>query len=504
MSKNYHLGSPAKRLRSGPPNPPLGAPPSHKVEARLLDDLKPNPKNARTHSKRKIRDLADTIKAVGFIGVIIIDDTGMILAGHARYAAAKILGLTAVPTICVHGLSDELMRAFVLADNKFSERAGWDREILAQELVELSILLPSIDLDVSITGFEPGEIDVLLSDIGEEKPDPEDQLPPCTGSAVSRPGDLWIMGNHRILCGDAREWSGYSRLMSRQRAAMVFADPPYNVPISGHVQGRGRVKHAEFAFASGEMSGAEFRVFLETCLGNAARVSRDGALGFVCMDWRHIDVLMDVGREIYGAMLNLVVWNKTTPGQGSFYRSQHELIGVFHVGKAPHQNNVELGRHGRNRSNFWSYPGVNSFGAGRNDALAMHPTVKPVALVADAMRDCTTKGDLILDPFIGSGTTVMAAEKIGRRCFGIEYEPSFVDVSIRRWQAYTNVDAILAGDGRTFDEVAAERVSNIATSAPSGTAPPHAKNQSQAFARQRIARCDLRRANRSRGKAPPK
>lgn len=239
---------------------------------------------------------------------------------------------------------------------------------------------------------------------------------------------------------------------------MVFTDPPYNVRVSGHVQGRRRVKHSEFAFASGEMSDTAYRAFLTTCLGSAARVSRDGAVHYICMDWRHIDILMSVGREIYGSTLNLVVWNKTNPGQGSFYRSQHELIGVFRVGEAPHQNNVELGRHGRNRSNVWTYPGVNSFGVGRDDALAMHPTVKPVALVADAMRDCSSNRDLILDPFLGSGTTVMAAEKIGRLCFGLEYEPTYVDVMVRRWQVYTKADAILEGDGRTFDEIAAERL----------------------------------------------
>ena len=406
--------------------------------------------------------------AVGFIGVVVVDETGMILAGHARHAAAKLLGMKAIPTICVTGLSDELVRAFVLADNKFSERAGWNREIFASELEELSILLPSLDLDISLTGFELGEIDVLLADIGEEKPEPEDRLPPTAGPKVTRRGDLWILRKHRVLCGDAREASDYARLMKGEPAAMVFTDPPYNVRIGGHVQGRGRVKHDEFAFASGEMSDAAFRAFLSTCLGSAACVSRDGALHFVCMDWRHIDILMGVGREIYGSTLNLVVWNKTNPGQGSFYRSQHELIGVFRVGQTPHQNNVELGRHGRNRSNVWTYPGVNSFGAGRDDALAMHPTVKPVALVADAMRDCTSKGDLVLDPFLGSGTTVMAAEKIGRRCFGLEYEPAYVDVTVRRWQAYTKADAILEGDGRTFDEIAAER---LATREAPSTSP---------------------------------
>ncbi len=443
------------------------------IELRPPDDLRPNPKNARTHSKRKIKDLAKAIKAIGFIGVIVVDETGMILAGHARHAAAKLLGMKAVPTICVTGLSDELVRAFVLADNKFSERAGWNREILASELEELSILLPSLDLDIALTGFELGEIDVLLADIGEEKPEPEDRLPPTAGPAGSRRGDLWILGKHRILCGDSREASGYARLMKGDLAAMVFTDPPYNVRIGGHVQGRGRVRHDEFAFASGEMSGAAFHAFLLACLEPAARASRDGASHFVCMDWRHIDILMKVGRDIYSSMLNLVVWNKTNSGQGSLYRSQHELIGVFRVGETPHQNNVELGRHGRNRSNVWTYPGVNSFGAGRHEALAMHPTVKPVALVADAMRDCTSKGDIVLDPFLGSGTTVMAAEKIGRRCFGLEYEPAYVDVAVRRWQAYTQADAILEGDGRTFHEITEERLrANEASALQTSPAAP--------------------------------
>jgi DNA modification methylase len=433
--------------------------PDCNVTFRSLDVLRPNPKNARTHSKRKVKDLANAIKAVGFIGVIVIDETGMILAGHARHAAARLLGMKTVPTLCVKGLSDELVRAFVLADNKFSERAGWDRELLAAELGELSILLPSLDLDVSLTGFEFGEIDILLTDAGEERPEPEDRLPSTAGPAVTRRGDLWILRKHRILCGDAREESNYQRLAKDEPVAMVFTDPPYNVRIGGHVQGRGRVRHDEFVFASGEMTADEFRSFLSACLGPAARASRDGAIHYVCMDWRHIDTLVSVGREIYGDMLNLIVWNKTNPGQGSFYRSQHELIAVFRVGDSPHQNNVELGKHGRNRSNVWTYPGVNGFGAGREELLAMHPTIKPVALVADAMRDCTSKGDVVLDPFLGSGTTVMAAEKVGRRCFGLEYEAAFVDVAIRRWQAYASADAILEGDGRTFDEIAAERLS---------------------------------------------
>jgi DNA modification methylase len=430
---------------------------SAQLVLRRVDDLRPNPRNARTHQKRKIRDLAKEIKAIGFIGAIIVDETDMILAGHARHAAAKLLGLEGVPTITARGLGDAQKRAFVLADNKFAERAGYNREILVEELQELAVLLPDLDLDLSVSGFEFGEIDVLFDEAGEEKPEPEDSIPPTAGPTVARAGEIWQLGKHRVLCGDARDPAEHARLMQGDRAVMLMSDPPYNVAVQGHVQGRGRHKHAEFAFASGEMSDAEFRAFLTQCLTAAADVSRDGAIHYVFMDWRHVETLIGVGREVYGAMLNLVVWNKTNAGQGSFYRSQHELICVFRVGDGPHQNNVELGRHGRNRSNVWSYAGINSFGAGRDDALAMHATCKPVALVADAMRDCTSKGDLVLDPFLGSGTTIMAAEKVGRRCYGIEYEPAYVDVIVRRWQAYTHQDAVLLDDRRTFDEVAAER-----------------------------------------------
>jgi DNA modification methylase len=381
----------------------------------------------------------------------------LILAGHARYLAAKLLGFMTVPTLCVGGLNEAQKRAFLLADNKFAERAAWDRDMLAAELQELSVVLPSLELDIAITGFEAGEIEILLGEVENEKPEPEDWIPPTTGLVTTRRGDKWQLGRHRILCGDARDASDYARLAQNERAAMVFADPPYNVPVRGHVQGRGRHKHAEFAFASGEMTEAEYASFLAHCLGCAAHASRDGAVHYVCMDWRHIEILMRVGREIYGSVLNIVVWNKVNPGQGSFYRSQHELIGVFRVGDASHQNNIELGRHGRNRSNVWTYPGFTGFGPGRDEAFSTHPTIKPVALVADAIRDCTSKGDLVLDPFLGAGTAVLAAEKVGRVCCGLEYEPAYIDAGVRRWQAYTGRDAVLDGDGRTFDEIAAER-----------------------------------------------
>lgn len=446
----------AARNPENPPGAPVDVASDCEVILRPVDERRPNPRSPRTHKKRKVEDLAKTIEALGFIGVIVIDETRMILAGHARHAAAKLAGLKEVPTLCVRGLSPERIRAFVLADNKYAERAGWDRKLLAAELEELSVLLPPLDLNLSITGFEPGEIDALFSDMGEDLP--QEDFIPGSGPTVTKKGDLWRCGRHRILCGDARKPNTYQRLMQGAAAAAVFTDPPYNVPIGGHAQGRGQIKHPDFVVASGEMDEEEFHAFLKNCLWGAAGVSRGGAVHFVCMDWRHIETLISAGPDIYEELLNIVVWDKTNPGQGSFYRSQHELIAVFRVGPGKHQNNVQLGRHGRNRSNVWTYPGVSSLGAERNKILAMHPTVKPVALVADAMRDCTGRGDIVLDPFLGSGTTAIAAEKVGRVCYGLEIDPSYVDVAVRRWQEYTDADAVLEGDGRTYDEVAAERL----------------------------------------------
>jgi DNA modification methylase len=443
------------------------------IVLRAPDSLRSNPRNARIHSKRQIRQLANSIKASGFIGVIVIDENDMVLAGHARRAAGMLLGMELVPTIKATGLSEAQKRAFVLADNKIAENSGWDREILALELGELAELLPPLNWDLTLTGFEPAEIDALFADHGDPKPDPADTLPPLDADAVSRPGDLWCLGRNRVLCGDARLRADLDRLMGDARARMVFADVPYNQRISD-VQGRGRIKHPEFAYASGEMSAPQYIAFLEEGLGNAARVSIDGAVHYVCSDWRHIGELIVAGRTVYGAMLNLCVWAKSNAGQGSYYRSQYELVAVFRVGNEHHQNNVELGRFGRNRSNLWSYAGVNTFGAGRMDMLAMHPTTKPVTLVADAMRDCTTKGDVVLDSFLGSGTTILAAEKIGRRGFGLECEPRYVDVAIRRWEAFTKAEAVLEGDGRTFAEVRAERLESRLDADPQAAIDPRA------------------------------
>ena len=427
-----------------------------RVEPVRISTLRPHPRNIRTHSQKQIRQIAASIRSFGFLNPIIVDDQSNIIAGHGRFDAAMSLGMRVVPIIKVSHLRPTEIRAYMLADNKVAENAGWDREQLATEFEELQIALPEVGLELDITGFEAAEVDQLLADLAPSRSDPTDELPPTPERAVTQTGDLWQLGKHRLLCADSRDPEALRQLMDGECAAAVFCDPPYNVPARS-IGGRGRVRHRDFAYASGEMSQSEFRDFLATTLGNAVHVSRDGAAHFVCMDWRHIADLIEVGCGVYGEMLNLVVWTKSNAGQGSFYRSQHELIGVFRVGDARHRNNVELGRFGRNRSNVWAYAGANTFGRDRLKHLAMHPTVKPVALVSDALLDCTTRGDCVLDIFGGSGTLILAAEKVGRRAQVIEIDPRYIDIAITRWQSATKLQARLSGDGRSFEEVTRAR-----------------------------------------------
>jgi DNA modification methylase len=421
-----------------------------------IGQLHHNPKNSRTHSKKQISLIAASIRQFGFSNPIIVDEAKTVLAGHGRLEAARLEGLTRVPIICLDHLTSLQKRAYLIADNRLAERSGWSRELLAIELGELTELLPAENLEISLTGFEIGEIDLLLSDMSVSKPELEDVLPALPRVAITTQGDVWLLGKHRLSCGDARKPDSFARLMNGALAAAVFCDPPYNLRAKS-IGGRGKIQHSEFAFASGEMRPAQFRRFLCDTLSNGIRVSTEAAIHFVCMDWRHIADLIEVGREIYDTMLNLVVWNKSNAGQGSFYRSQHELIAVFRTGGHPHRNNVELGRFGRNRSNLWTYAGANTFGKDRMKSLAMHPTVKPTALVADALLDCTARGDIVLDQFAGSGTTILAAEKVGRIAYCLEYEPRYVDVGIQRCQQQTKLEATLEGDGRSFEEVGRAR-----------------------------------------------
>jgi DNA modification methylase len=424
-------------------------------------------RNARTHSKKQIRQIADSMLRFGVINPLIVDDRGRIVAGHARAEAAKLLGLKEVPCIRLSHLSETEIRAYMLADNKLAEKAGWDREILALELGDLQIALPEIGLDISITGFDPGEIDSVMLDFSDDRVNPADQVPELENEiVVARKGDLFVLGRHRILVGDARDTHAFERLMQTETAGMAFLDPPYNVKIDGHVGGRGHIKHRDFACASGEMASGRYVDFLKKTLGLCARHIVDGGITYVCMDWRHAGELLEAGAAVFDDLKNTCVWVKTTPGQGTFYRSQYELVFVYKRGQAPHLNTFELGQHGRTRSNVWTYAGANSFRAGRMDELKMHPTVKPVALIADAMRDCSRRGSIILDAFAGSGTTIMAAEQIGRRAFCIEIDPRYVNVAVRRWQRFTGRDAIMEATGQTFEETRAERGAGISDLKP--------------------------------------
>ncbi len=334
------------------------------------------------------------------------------------------------------------------------------------ELGELADLLPEISLDVEITGFETGEIDLLLADFEEhDVASKSDEEPPeLSEDIVSKPGDIWQLGHHRLICGDARDLGVAANLFDGDLAELVITDPPYNVRVQGHVGGRGKTKHSEFAFASGEMSDEEYRRFLSDSIEVMRDYSKEGSLLYIFMDWRHIETLLAVGRELGLALKNICVWNKTTPGQGSFYRSAHELVAVFAKKGGSTTNNVQLGKFGRNRTNVWAYPGVNAFQAQSGGELGLHPTPKPAAMIAEAIKDASKRAEIVFDPFLGSGTTLLAAEKVGRHCYGMEHEPKFADVAIRRWQDMTGKDAILVnrlgGDGgprvaagTTFDEV---------------------------------------------------
>jgi len=404
------------------------------ITYRAITDLIPDPRNARTHPKRQIEQLKASIKEFGFTNPVLADPDGNLIAGHGRLQAARAMGIAEVPTIALSGLSEPQKRALRIADNKIALNAGWDLEILQQELGELASI--DVDIDPTLTGFTTGEIDVLLSSAD----DPDDEVIPSVPTKPrTKPGDIWILGEHRVGCGDGRNAAFLQRVIGDgAQVDAAFLDPPYNVRIGGHAVSAG--SHREFAMASGEMSEDEFRSFLADTLGAAAGCSREGAVHFVCMDWRHMDSVSAVGSKIYGQLLNLCIWNKSNAGMGSLYRSKHELVFVYRIGRVPHLNMVELGKHGRNRTNVWDYASVNSMQGSRREDLALHPTVKPTGLVADAIQDVTRRGDLVLDLFLGSGTTLMAAERTGRRFRGLDIDPAYVDVAIERWSARTGLE----------------------------------------------------------------
>jgi len=437
--------------RKSRPKPP----PELAIAYRPIDSLTVDPENAKLHPDRQMRILCKAIETYGICAPIIIDRDGKIISGHARADACKRLGWESVPTIQVEHMDPAMARAFALAENRISELGKWDDVQLVQNLKALA----AIDLGFSIeaTGFTMGEIDLKIEGLGDLQPgaaDPADE-PIAPGPSVARLGDTWILGDHRVICASALEQLTYEQLLGEDRVAAVFADPPYNVRIDGHVSGKGRLKHREFVSGAGELSGPEFTAFLSGACRLAAAFSIDGSVHYWCMDWAHIHALLAVGAAIYDKHLNICVWTKHCGGMGGLYRSAHEMVAVYRKGSAQHRNNVELGRFGRNRTNVWSYPGANAFlkSSEEADLIGQHPTPKPVALVADALLDVTARRDLVLDGFLGSGSTLMACGRIGRRCRGIELDPLYVDLTIRRWRRMTGETAIRERDGKTFDEL---------------------------------------------------
>jgi DNA modification methylase len=414
--------------------------------------LKPDPRNPRFHSDKQVRQIAQSIESFGFNVPLLVDDEHRVIAGHGRLLAANKLGWNTVPAIRLSHLTEPQRMAFLIADNRLTENSSWDDRMLGEQLKILSEL--ELNFDLEAIGFETPEIDLLIDGLNAvPEADPDDRLPEVSDSAVSVSGDLWQLGKHRVLCGDSLARLNYDRLMDGAKADLVITDPPYNVVIDGHATGLGKIRHREFGMASGEMNSAEFTSFLRKAMAEARDHSASGSLAYYFMDWRHITEILSAGRDVYTEFLNLCVWAKSNGGMGSFYRSAHELVFLFKNGTCSHRNNIQLGKFGRNRTNVWNYPGANTFSRSDSEGnlLALHPTPKPVALIVDAIKDSTARGDLVLDPFLGSGTAVVAAERSGRRCYGLELDPLYVDTIIRRWQRQTKLEAVHLDTGETFN-----------------------------------------------------
>jgi len=438
MSRKPHRSAPKRRLQ---------------VVERATNTLVPYANNARHHPRAQIRKIADSIRHFGFTNPLLIDEAGMILCGHGRYEAALQLGMPMVPTILLSELSEEDRRAYILADNVIAEKAGWSKKMLATELQGLV----EIGYDLSFTGFDMIEIDTALSFDTDEPVDDDVVELPGESPAITRLGDLWTIGPNRLVCGDARELATLEALMGDERAELAVLDPPYNVKISGNVSGLGKHKHGEFVMGSGEMSDAAFSTdLLRPAFRNIARFCQAGAIAFVFIDWRGAPQLLDAANGVFHEVKNLIIWGKTNAGMGTFYRSQHELIYAFKVSPGEHINNFGLGQGGRHRSNLWIYPGANVFRRGRDQDLEVHPTIKPKKMIADAIQDCSRRGGIVLDSFAGSGTTLVAAAMTGRRSYGVELDPHYCDVVIRRVQEASGYVARLE-NGMSFDAVARER-----------------------------------------------
>lgn len=431
-----------------------------------IDQLFPPTRDVREHSQAHIAELAASVSVYGLVGDIVANPQGRILNGVALFLAARQLGMKTVPCIVASHMSPAAEEGFRIAVNRLGERGGWNLDTLVEIANEL------VEVGEPILGFDDPELDILLSGEVEDEPndDVDDVFEP-DADAVTRPGWLWQAGPHRIGCLDAIQKDSYVVLMGRKKARLVFTDVPYNVPIAGHVSGLGAKIHREFVCASGEMSDDEFAGFLTAFLQAAKGHVVDGGLIGSFIDWRGVGALLNAGLTAQLTLLNIIVWAKSNAGMGSLWRSAHEMLPIFKVGTAAHINNVELGRHGRTRTNVWQYAGASTMGSDAREGLKFHPTVKNLRMIQEGILDVTERGDIVLDPFLGSGTTLLAAEQSRRVAYGMELDPLYVDVAIRRWQALTGKQAILSHTGQTFDEVATHGPGQLALPAPQRQRP---------------------------------
>ncbi len=428
-----------------------------KLERVLIDQLKPAKRRPRKASKDHIGNVAKCLKTVGQVSPILIDGAGRIVDGHVVVEALKLLGQTHVNAVCLDHLNDDQLKLVQIALNKLSEGSSWELEELRPMLDELQL----VGYDLTTTGFSLPELDILLQPESDACLAESEKLLEPPEEPVSQLGDLWLLGKHRLLCGDALQARSYAQVLGLEKADACFTDPPWNIPIDGFVSGLGTTKHKDFQMASGEMSEEAFQDFVDAFTKLIAEHLKDGGVLFSCIDWRSHDKIVLGGKRAGLTHINTTVWSKGSGGMGGLYRSAHELIPVFCNGKTPKTNNIELGRHGRDRTNVWSYPGANRPGSSAGKALKHHPTPKPVEMVEDALLDVTVKGELVIDPFLGSGTSLLAAERAGRIAAGIEVDPAYVDVCIRRWQEMTGGEAVHAESQRSFADMAVLRANDF-------------------------------------------
>ena len=448
-----------KQMRAGrrpASGPPMRLHNGMQVELVPTASLKLNPESARRFSRSDERLAREIVKANDPIPPLLVDDQCIVRTGEALFRAAQQLHIQNVPVIRISDMSEAKLQALSVAYQRLGELGEWDREQLVKLNLRFEVEIP--DYQPESIGFGVGALDVMIGELADDAGEDFDLSPSAV--PVTKVGDVWILDKHRLICGDSISPSTFARLMSGTAAAMVFTDPPFGCPINGFVAGEGR--HREFVMGSGEMSPDELAAFFGGFIAAMLPYVKKGAVVELVIDWRSLHQLLDAAAPLLGPLINMAVWVKDRPGQGSFLRSQHELILIFKAGKGRFLNNVQLGRDGRSRSNIWSYPSAKtaSKGSDEGNMLENHPTPKGVRLVADAILDCTRRGDVVLDCFLGSGTTLIAAEKVGRICCAAELDPLYVDLAVRRWQAWTGQQAVHEASGRTFDEIEAETIRN--------------------------------------------